>query len=63
MVIQIVRSNVGGICNLVLFMGLFAMSVSPVGAIPIQTSGGDGVGGGASIKYPINIACECIFTL
>ena len=60
MVIQSVRSNVGGICNLVLFMGLFAMSVSPVGAIPIQTSGGDG---SPSIKYPINIACECIFTL
>ena len=58
MVIQSVRSNVGGICNLVLFMGLFAISVSPVGAIPINTSGG-----GASIKYPINIACECIFTL
>ena len=59
MVIQSVRSNGGGICNLVLFMGLFAMSVSPVGAIPIQTSGD----GSPSIKYPINIACECIFTL
>ena len=59
MVIQSVRSNGGGICNLVLFMGLFAMSVSPVGAIPIQTSGY----GSPSIKYPINIACECIFTL
>ena len=62
MVIQSVRSNVVWNCNLVLFMGLFAMSVSSVGAIPIQTSG-SGAGGGASIKYPINIACECIFTL
>jgi len=44
---------VGGICNLVLFMGLFAMSVSSVGAD----------GGSANIKYPINVACECIFTL
>jgi hypothetical protein len=43
-------------------MGLFAMSVFTVHAIPVQMSGG-GAGGGASIKYPINIACECIFTL
>jgi deleted-in-malignant-brain-tumors protein 1 len=59
MVSQSVGFNVGRIYNLVLFMGLFSMSASSVGAIPIQTSVGDGGG----TKYPINIACECIFTL
>jgi hypothetical protein len=44
----------GGICSLVLFVGLFATSIS---AIPVQMS----VVG--SIKYPIHVACECMFTL
>ena len=60
MVSQSIIFNVGGICNLVLFMGLFSMSTSAVPVdhvIPIQTPVG------ASIKYPINVACECMFTL
>uniref|UniRef100_A0A6C0EVL2 Uncharacterized protein n=1 Tax=viral metagenome TaxID=1070528 RepID=A0A6C0EVL2_9ZZZZ len=60
MVSQSIIFNVGGICNLVLFMGLFSMSTSAVPVdhvIPIQTPLG------ASIKYPINVACECMFTL
>ena len=52
--IQNVGSNVGVICNLVLFMGLFATSIS---AIPVQMS----VAG--TIKYPIKIACECDYSL
>jgi hypothetical protein len=54
MVIQKVRSNAGVICNLVLFMGLFATSIS---AIPVQMS----VAG--NIEYPIKIACECEYSL
>ena len=54
MVIQNVGFNVGGICSLVLFVGLFATSVT---AIPVQMS----VVG--SVKYPIHVACECMFTL
>jgi hypothetical protein len=47
MVIQNIGFNVGGggICSLVLFVGLFATSV---------------VG---TVKYPIHVACECMFTL
>ena len=54
MVIQNIGFNVGGICNLVLFVGLFATSIS---AIPVQMSL---VG---TVKYPIHVACECMFTL
>jgi hypothetical protein len=54
MVVQKVRSDVGGICNLVLFMGLFATSIR---AIPVQLS----VAG--SIKYPIKVACECDYSI
>ena len=54
MVVQKVRSNVGGICNLVLFIGLFATSIR---AIPVQLS----VTG--SIKYPIKVACECDYSI
>ena len=54
MMIQNVGSNVGVICNLVLFMGLFATSIS---AIPVQMS----VAG--NIEYPIKIACECDYSL
>ena len=57
MVIQNVGFNVGGICSLVLFVGLFATSVS---AIPVQMSD---VGTVGSVKYPIHVACECMFTL
>jgi hypothetical protein len=43
------------------------MSATSIHAIPIQTSAtstvGGGGGGGVGVKYPINIACECIFTL
>jgi hypothetical protein len=67
MVIQNIGSSVGGMCNLVLLVGLFAMSATSIDAIPIQTSAtstvGGGGGGGVGVKYPINIACECIFTL
>jgi hypothetical protein len=56
MVIQNIGFNVGGggICSLVLFVGLFATSVT---AIPVQMS----VVG--TVKYPIHVACECMFTL
>jgi len=56
MVIRNIGFNMrgGGICSLVLFVGLFATSIS---AIPVQMS----VVG--SIKYPIHVACECMFTL
>ncbi len=57
MVIQNVGFNVGGICSLVLLVGLFATSVS---AIPVQMSV---VGSVGSVKYPIHVACECMFTL
>jgi hypothetical protein len=59
MVIQNVGFNMGGggICSLVLFVGLFATSVS---AIPVQMSD---VGTVGSVKYPIHVACECMFTL
>ena len=57
MVSQSIMFNVGGICNLVLFMGLFTISASSVDAIPIPTPVGE------TVKYPINIACECMFTL
>ena len=57
MVSQSTMFNVGGICNLVLFIGLFTISASSVDAIPIPTPVGE------TVKYPINIACECMFTL
>jgi hypothetical protein len=48
------RSNIG-LFNLVLFVGLYNTSVS---AIPINA-----VASYEGIKYPIHVACECIFTL
>ena len=57
MVSQSTMFNVGGICNLVLFIGLFTISASSVDAIPIPTPVGE------TVKYPINVACECMFTL
>ena len=44
-----------GLFNLVLFVGLFTTSVS---AIPINA-----VASYQDKKYPIHVACECIFTL
>ena len=44
-----------GLFNLLLFIGLFTTSVS---AIPINA-----VANYDGIKYPIHVACECIFTL
>ena len=54
MVIRNVGFNAGGICNLVLFVGLLATSVR---AIPVQMSTVD------TIKYPIYVACECDYSL
>ena len=56
MVIQNVRFNIGGggICNLVLFVGLLATSIS---AIPVQMSVVE------TISYPIYVACECDYSL
>ena len=44
-----------GLLNLVLFIGLYNTSVN---AIPINA-----VASYEGIKYPIHVACECIFTL
>ena len=44
-----------GLLNLVLFIGLYNTSVN---AIPINA-----VASSEGIKYPIHVACECIFTL
>ena len=54
MVIQNVGFKVGGICNLVLFVGLLTTSIR---AVPVQMSVVE------TINYPIYIACECDYSL